>query len=201
MISAREVSLPKCKSGLKALAVYLHAARRTVLVVSLYRPGSDVVSNVFFDDLDDILELTSTYACHMITMGDLNLHPDVTLDPSAVRFQTAINSYGLLQHISSPTHRAGHLFDVFITRTNIPIHDVDVQPPEKFDHSFITLSVDTSVPTWTANKQHSSTSVARLQLRQVLRRFKLVVVALRPSTRCCRDAVHHLLPRHSAGAC
>jgi hypothetical protein len=49
-ISAREVPLPKFKSGLEALAVYLHAARRTALVVVLYRPGSDAVSNVFFDD-------------------------------------------------------------------------------------------------------------------------------------------------------
>ena len=105
-ISAREVPLPKCKSGLEARAVYFYAARRTALVVILYRPGSDAVSNVFFDDLDDILGQTSTYACPMIMMGDLNLHLDVTLDPSAVRCQTAIESYGLLQHISSPTHRA-----------------------------------------------------------------------------------------------
>ena len=141
-ISVREVPLPKCKSALEALAVYLHAARCTALVVILYRPGSDSVSNVFFDDLDDILEHISTYACPMIMMGDLNLHLDVTLNPSAVRFQTAIENYGLLQHISSPTHRAGHILDVFITRTDIPVHDVDVQPPEMSDHSFITLSVD-----------------------------------------------------------
>jgi hypothetical protein len=47
-ISAREVPLPKCNTGLEALAVYLHAARRTALVVVLYRPGSHAVSNVFF---------------------------------------------------------------------------------------------------------------------------------------------------------
>ena len=46
-ISAREVPLPKCRSGLEALAVYLHAARRTALVVVLYRPGSDAVNNFF----------------------------------------------------------------------------------------------------------------------------------------------------------
>jgi len=81
---------PKCKSGLEALAVYVHGARRTTQVVILYRPGSDSVSYIFFDDLDDIPEHTSTYACPMIMMGHLNLHLDVTLDPNAVRFQTAI---------------------------------------------------------------------------------------------------------------
>jgi len=81
--------------------VYFHAARRTTLVVVLYRPCSDAVSNVFFDDLNDILELTSTYACPIIIMGDLNIHLDVTVNPSAVRFQTTIENYGLLQHVSS----------------------------------------------------------------------------------------------------
>ena len=78
----------------------------------------------------------------MIMMEDLNLHLYVTLDPSVIRFQTAIESYGLLQQLSSPTHRAGHLLDVFITWTDIPVHDVDVHPPEMSDHSFITLTVD-----------------------------------------------------------
>ena len=98
--------------------------------------------DVFFDYLDNIMELTSTYACPIIIMGDLNIHLDVTVDPSAVRFQTVIESYGLLQHVSSPTHHAGHLLDVFITRTDIPVHDVDVQPSDMSDHSFITVTVD-----------------------------------------------------------
>jgi len=159
-ISAREVPLPKCKSGLEALAVYLHAARRTTLVVILYRRGSDSISNVFFDDLDDILEHTSTYACPMIMMGDLKLHLDVTLDPNAVRFQTAIESYGMLQHISSPTHRAGHLLVVLITRTDIPVHDVDVQPLEMSDHPFIMLSVDLQF-----QHDHPTDSIRRRQWR------------------------------------
>ena len=122
--------------------IYLHAARRTALVVVLYRPGSDVVSNVFFDELEDILELTSTYVCPIIMMGDLNLHLDVATEPSTVKFQTAIESFRLIQHVSSPTRRAGHQIDVFITRMDSPVHDVDVQPPDMSDHAFITVTVD-----------------------------------------------------------
>jgi hypothetical protein len=47
MISAREVPLPAYRSGLKVLAVYLHAARRTALAVVLYQPGSKAVCNAF----------------------------------------------------------------------------------------------------------------------------------------------------------
>ena len=131
--------------------------------------------------------------------GDLNLHLDVTLNPSAVRFQTVIESYGLLQHISSPTHRARHN-----TRR---VHHADGHSGPRrrrsaawdvrsFIHHVVRRS---SVTTRPADKQHPSTSVAWLQLRPVLHRFKLVVVALRPST-WCRWTVH-LLSRHSAGAC
>jgi hypothetical protein len=66
------------RSGLEMPAVYLHAARRSALVVVLYRPGSKAVCNAFFDDSDDILErISPTYACPVILMGDLNLHLDV----------------------------------------------------------------------------------------------------------------------------
>jgi len=39
-LSAREVQLPSCTSDIEVLAVYLHGARRNVLVVVLYRSGS-----------------------------------------------------------------------------------------------------------------------------------------------------------------
>ena len=89
-------------------------------------------------------------------MGDLNLHLDVTLDPCAVRFQTPIESYGLLQHISSPTHRAGQILDVFYA-------DGHSDPrSEMSDHSFITLiDCRSSVPI----RGHD-------QLKNRIRRFK-----------------------------
>ena len=44
--------------------------------------------------------------------------------------------------MSSPTHRAGHLLDVFLTRTDCTVKTLDVEPPVLSDHSFITVSVD-----------------------------------------------------------
>ena len=141
-ISACEVPLPAFKSGLEVLAVYLHAARQTALVVVFYRPGSHAVSTAFFDDFDEVLEGISTFAGPVMLMGDLNLHLDIETDPNTVKFNTTIENHGLQQHVASCTYRAGHLLDVFITRSDCPVHAVDIAPPELSDHSFIKVTVD-----------------------------------------------------------
>ena len=64
-LSAREVQLPSYTSGIEVLAVYLHGARRNVLVVVLYRCGSVAITNAFFDDLADILERAMAYSLLM----------------------------------------------------------------------------------------------------------------------------------------
>jgi hypothetical protein len=80
MISAGEVPLPKCTSGLEALAVYLsiHAARRIAQVVVLYGPDS-------------------------------------------------------------PTHHAGHLLDVFITRMDSPVSFKQSVIRKAFTRKFVVL--------------------------------------------------------------
>jgi hypothetical protein len=83
---AREVPLPVFKSGLEVLGIYLHTARHTALVVIVYRPGSQVVSNAFFDDFEEVLKRTSTFACPVILMGNLSLHLDVVTDPVTIKF-------------------------------------------------------------------------------------------------------------------
>ena len=141
-ITAREVPLPVYKSGLEVLAVYTRGARRNALVTVLYWPGSKKVNNAFFDDLADVFERTSTFACPVVFVGDINIHLDVATDPDTVKFMSLIDSQGLIQHVSSPTHREGHLLDVFMTRSDCPVTALYVEPPMLSDHSFITATVD-----------------------------------------------------------
>jgi hypothetical protein len=75
-------------------------------------------------------------------MGDTNLHLDVATNPDATKFQSVVDSHGLVQHVSTSTHTAGHLLDVFITRSDTSVHTLDVEPPALSDHAFITASVD-----------------------------------------------------------
>lgn len=141
-IGAREIPLPTYNSGLEALAVYVHGARRNALIIILYWPGSTAVTNAFFDDFSDILERTSTFGCPVILLGDINIHLDIVTDPDAVKFSTILDSHSLTQHISSATHRRGHTLDVFITTSDCPVASIVSEPPVLSDHSFISATVD-----------------------------------------------------------
>jgi len=98
--------------------------------------------SAFLDDVADDLERVSTFACPIILMGDVNIHLDVADDPHVIKWRSAIDSHGLVQHVTSPTHKLGHILDVIVTRSDCPVTDVRTEPPSLSDHSYITFSVD-----------------------------------------------------------
>ena len=61
-----------------------------------------------FEDLSDIFELSATYACPFILLGDINIHTEIVDNANTAKWQLLLQSYGLVQHVTSPTHRAGH---------------------------------------------------------------------------------------------
>ncbi|ELU08940.1 hypothetical protein CAPTEDRAFT_207018 [Capitella teleta] len=78
-------------------------------------------------------------------MGDFNFHLDVPNDPNGRLFNELLSALDLQQHVSKPTHRAGHLLDLIITKTtnisypiidSINVHDVHVS-----DHSLISCTL------------------------------------------------------------
>ena len=97
--------------------------------------------------LTSYIERVSTYACPAILLDDINvinLHLDIIDDPHAVKWQSILDSHDFVQHVTSPTHREGHILDVVVTRSDCPVSDVCVELPipTMSDHSFITASVD-----------------------------------------------------------
>lgn len=139
-VGARQVQLPVYVSKLEVLAVFVHGARRNVLVVVLYWPSTATISNAFFDDLDDVLERSMAFACPVVILGDINVHLDVDNDPHTARFQSMLDSYGLIQNVKTPTHGA-HLLDVVITQSDYPAA-IRVEPPALSDHSLIVATMN-----------------------------------------------------------
>ena len=66
---------------------------------------------------------------HLASWLPVNLHVDNNLDKSSQDFLALIDWFNLKQHVCSPTHRAGHILDLLITRdddqlvTSVSIHD------------------------------------------------------------------------------
>ena len=51
----------------------------------------------------------------MVT-GDIDIHVDDMSDTDAVKFLDLLESMEMMQHVNTPTHRAGHMLDLMITR-------------------------------------------------------------------------------------
>ena len=97
------------------------------------------VTNAFFEELSDILELSATYACPFILLGDINIHTDIAENGNTIKWQSLLQSHGLVQHV---THRAGYAVDVVVTRSDCPVTSVHVLPPSLSDHSLISVNVN-----------------------------------------------------------
>ena len=50
--------------------------------------------------------------------GDMNIHVDDPDDSDAIKFLDLLDTYGLTQHVNTPTHRLGHTLDLIITRVS-----------------------------------------------------------------------------------
>ena len=46
-----------------------------------------------------------------ILVGDFNIHVDDRRDVMALRFLDLIDTFGLVQHVTGPTHTRGHTLD------------------------------------------------------------------------------------------
>ena len=59
--------------------------------------------------------------------GDFNIHVDNIYDSDAIKFSDLLESFGLKQHVTGPTHKDGHTLDLIVTRRSDRILSV---PPK-----------------------------------------------------------------------
>ena len=72
--------------------------------------------SVFFDEISDLFAAYTITANRLLITGDFNIHVDEPEKPDVCKCLQIIESFGLKQHVSVPTHVAGHTLDFVITR-------------------------------------------------------------------------------------
>ena len=89
-------------------------------LIVVYRPPPTKVNKLrlsrFWKDWLAFLEPLASLTIDLCIVGDLNFHLEDPTQPSTVRFQKILEEVDLVQHITLPTHTAGHILDVLITR-------------------------------------------------------------------------------------
>ena len=143
-----KVRLRTCRHSFRSLE-YMETNFTNVIdvrVIIIYRsPSYGLSSEFFLDEFSTLLEELIVCSDELLIMGDFNLHIDDTENIQAVRFITILDSFGLKQHVVSPTHRDGHILDLVITRNNCtPLHVSNVCVFEQpiSDHKPICFSLN-----------------------------------------------------------
>ena len=72
--------------------------------------------SVFFDEISDLFAAYTITTNRLLITGDFNIHIDEPEKPDVCKFLQIIESFGLKQHVSVPTHVAAHTLDLVITR-------------------------------------------------------------------------------------
>ena len=137
-------------------------------VCCLYRPGTS--SNVadFCIDFDNYLEYLINLPGKLLICGDFNIHIEDQNCPDTQRFQTIVSNYGLLQHVSEPTHIHGGTLDLVLTRSNacdtLPISNLKVeQTATSSDHYFVGFSCKFDH----ASNKHEKVKVKARNLKEI----------------------------------
>ncbi|XP_060554994.1 uncharacterized protein LOC132715902 [Ruditapes philippinarum] len=129
-------------------------------LVVIYRPPpsktnglstSKFLNNEFPDFLSKYAETDKT----TVFLGDTNFHIDKLDNRDAQNFLSILNTFGLKQLVNEPTHVAGHILDVVITRENENVvSDIKITDPGfktsngkvTRDHFAILMKVNVSKP-------------------------------------------------------
>ena len=139
------LSLPTCQT-LEAIGVRLITSSGPVIIVNIYRPGSERPSSQFFEELTGLLETLVVYSCPVVVGGDFNLRVHDGNSTDARQLANLLLSFDMVQHVRGPTHRAGNTLDLVITFADRPPNDVRVDPPGAIsDHALVVSSIPVSV--------------------------------------------------------
>ena len=137
-----QISLPVFTS-FEALCVKLSCSS-SFFILTIYRPPLSNI-NTFMSELSLLLEDFASSPSELLINGDFNIHVDNSLCSSASNFLTLLDTFGLTQHVSFPTHTAGHTLDHLITRSSSPIlSNIKSNDPILSDHLAVLSTLTTS---------------------------------------------------------
>ncbi len=91
----------------------------------MYRPPGPYTD--FLKEFADFLSDLLVNVDKALIVGDFNIHVDNTNDVLGLAFTDLINSFGVKQNVTGPTHRFNHTLDLIISH-GIHLTDIDIVP-------------------------------------------------------------------------
>jgi len=112
-------------STFEVVAGLVTTGRHRAAVAVVYRPGSQPVTEQFFDDLAALLERLAVVRVPLFVTGDFNIRPDRDFH-HADQLRSLLDAFGLTVGTSGPTHRLGGLLDLVAAAADVSLSVDDV---------------------------------------------------------------------------
>ena len=103
---------------------------------------------MFVDEIEIHIDRVNLFPGKLILLGDFNFYYDIPEKSDVKRFSTILASAGMVQHVTEPTHRSNHIFDLVITRQEDATVDSAIVDSITFtiDHFVVNCMVNMSKP-------------------------------------------------------
>ncbi len=108
----------------------------SLALATVYRPPGPYTD--FLKEFADFLSDLLVNVDNALIVGDFNIHADNTNDALGLAFTDLINSFGVKQNVTRPTHRFNHTLDLIISH-GIDLTDIDIIPQSYYvtDHFLV----------------------------------------------------------------
>lgn len=145
-LQAKKLSFGISPTTFELAGAVLSTPCAKLVIVAVYRPGSWLVSDLFYTELTSLLEALAVYSSDVVLTGDFNVHVDDPADTRSARLNDILQSFGFIQSVVGPTHIGGHTLDLVITRSDRPPPAVVVDLPQVSDHSLVRFQLPIQRP-------------------------------------------------------
>ncbi len=110
----------------------------SLALATVYRPPGPYTD--FLKEFADFLSDLLVNVDKALIVGDFDIHVDNTNDALGLAFTDLINSFGVKQNVTGPTHRFNHTLDLIISH-GIDLTDIDIVPQSSSSSSSPLLSL------------------------------------------------------------
>jgi exonuclease III len=105
---------------------------------------------MFIEEMSDLLDVIILDPGQLLIAGDFNFHVEDDTNSDALKFLDCLSTYDLQQHVSSSTHKSGHMLDLVITRSTdnivLPNETIVDDLQSISDHHWVQCKLDISKP-------------------------------------------------------
>ena len=112
-------------------------------------PSNDTTNTTFLDEITELIADRIAKYNNMVILGDLNIYVNDLTNTDSYIFDDTMHAFGFEQHVTSPTHKCGHILDLIFSKMNsdLNLHNCTVHEFIS-DHALVTIDTTLNKVPW-----------------------------------------------------